>query len=209
MIPRLYIFAKAPRLGKAKTRLAADIGQEAALRLYRAMMCAVINNVQIHVIKTGDVKSSHRWKTILAAADPETVGHVPEWEGLEQIPQVEGSLSPRLAEVFKGEGRIIVIGTDCPQVRASDISDALCALETHDAVFGPADDGGFWLIGMNGPVNPKVFESVRWSHTDTLSDIKSNIDGSVYILRTLIDVDDLAALNAVKALDSSWLPPQD
>lgn len=195
MIPRLYIFAKAPSLGKAKTRLAADIGKDEALRLYRAMMTSVIVNVQ-----------DEAWKTILAAAAPESVGAVPEWDGLPQIAQVSGSLSPRLAEVFKGDGPIIVIGTDCPQVRASDISDALDALKTYDAVFGPADDGGFWLIGMNGPVDPSVFDGVRWSDKSTLSDMTANVHGSVFRLRTLIDVDDLDALNAVKALDSSWLP---
>ena len=195
MTPRLYIFAKAPRLGKAKTRLAADIGQEEALRLYRAMMRAVIINVQ-----------DEAWTTILAAATPDSIGAVPEWDGLPQIAQVGGSLSPRLAEVFKGTGPILIIGTDCPQVRASDIKDAIQALKTHDAVFGPADDGGFWLIGMNGPVDPSVFDNVRWSHAQTLSDMTANINGSVHRLRTLIDVDDLNALNAVKALDPSWWP---
>ena len=195
MTSRLYIFAKAPVLGKAKTRLAADIGEVEALRLYRAMMSAVIINAQ-----------NAAWTTILAAADPKSIGNVPEWEDLPQIAQVEGSLSPRLAELFKGTGPIIVIGTDCPQVRASDIADALKALETHDVVFGPADDGGFWLIGMNGPVEPSVFDNVRWSHAKTLSDMQANIEGSIHRLRTLIDVDDLAALEAVKALDPSWLP---
>lgn len=195
MTPRLYIFAKAPRLGKAKTRLAADIGQEEALRLYRAMMRVVIINVQ-----------DEAWTTILAAATEDSLGAVPEWDGLPQIAQVGGSLSPRLAEVFKGTGPILVIGTDCPQVRASDIKDAIKALKTHDAVFGPADDGGFWLIGMNGPVDPSVFDNVRWSHAQTLSDMTANIDGPVHRLRPLIDVDDLNALNAVKALDPSWWP---
>jgi len=195
MTSRLYIFAKAPVLGKAKTRLAADIGEVEALRLYRAMMSAVIINAQ-----------NAAWTTILAAADPKSIGNVPEWEDLPQIAQVEGSLSPRLAELFKGTGPIIVIGTDCPQVRASDIADALKALETHDVVFGPADDGGFWLIGMNGPVEPSVFDNVRWSHAETLSDMQANIEGSIHRLRTLIDVDNLAALEAVKALDPSWLP---
>lgn len=197
MIPRLYIFAKAPILGKAKTRLAADIGPKAALHLYRAMMTAVIQNVQ-----------SKAWTTILAAADGNTIGQVPEWQGLDQIAQTSGSLSPRLAEVFKGAGPILVIGTDCPQIRAEDISDALAVLTKHDAVLGPADDGGFWLIGMNGPVDPCVFDGVRWSHAKTLHDMEANIKGPVARLRTLIDVDDKAALDAVTAVDSSWMPAQ-
>jgi len=165
MKPRLYIMAKAPQLGKAKTRLAADIGKVHALRLYR---------------------------------------RVPQWRGTPQLPQVSGSLSPRLSALFARKGPTIVIGTDCPQVSARDIVAALKALRRHKAVFGPADDGGFWLMGMYGPVNPDVFEAVRWSHDETLADITANIDGPVARLRRLTDVDDLDALNHIRAQAQSF-----
>ena len=194
MKPRLYIFAKAPAIGKAKTRLAADIGKVHAHRLYRTMLSKVIRNVQ-----------DPRWETILMATPARAIHQVREWEGLTQIPQVNGSLSPRLLDVFSDRGATLVIGTDCPQVTRSDISDGFKALKKHAAVFGPADDGGFWLMGMNGPVKPTVFDNVRWSHEDTLSDVKANIDGSVHHLRTLIDVDDLKALQALRALSTHQL----
>jgi len=132
MRPQLYIFAKAPAMGKAKTRLATDIGKVHAHRLYRTML-------------------------------------------------------------------------DCPQVTRNDIADGFEALKKYKAVFGPADDGGFWLMGMRGPVSAKVFEDVRWSHKDTLSDIERNIGGQVHHLRTLIDVDDLKALQALRSLKSRQL----
>jgi rSAM/selenodomain-associated transferase 1 len=191
MKPHLYIFAKAPAMGKAKTRLAADIGKVHAHRLYRTMLSRVIRRVQ-----------DSRWETVLMATPARAIGTVREWDGLTQIPQVSGSLSPRLADVFQYKGPTLVIGTDCPQVTHSDIADGFKALRNHAAVFGPADDGGFWLMGMNAPVKPDVFENVRWSHADTLSDIEANIDGSVHHLRTLIDVDDLKALRALRALPS-------
>ncbi len=194
MKPRLYIFAKAPAIGKAKTRLAADIGKVHAHRLYRTMLSKVIRNVQ-----------DPRWETILMATPARAIHQVREWEGLTQIPQVNGSLSPRLLDVFSDRGATLVIGTDCPQVTRSDIADGFKALKKHAAVFGPADDGGFWLMGMNGPVKPTVFDNVRWSHEDTLSDVKANIDGSVHHLRTLIDVDDLKALQALRALSTHQL----
>lgn len=194
MRPQLYIFAKAPAIGKAKTRLAADIGKVHAHRLYRTMLSKVIRNVQ-----------DPRWETTLMATPERAIGHVREWEGLTQLPQASGSLSPRLLAAFSQKGPVIVIGTDCPQVTRDDISDGFAALRHHAAVFGPADDGGFWLMGMNGPVKPSVFENVRWSHEKTLRDLEANIDGAVHHLRTLIDVDDLKALRALRALSSRQL----
>ncbi|WP_026941171.1 TIGR04282 family arsenosugar biosynthesis glycosyltransferase [Hellea balneolensis] len=194
MRPRLYIFAKAPAMGKAKTRLAADIGKVHAHRLYRAMLSKVIRQVQ-----------DPRWDTIVMATPKRAIGKVPEWDGVPQHPQASGSLSPRLLAAFNGRGPVVVIGTDCPQVMSSDIADGFDALKKHSAVFGPADDGGFWLMGMNGPVKPTIFDNVRWSHEDTLSDVEANIDGSVKHLRTLIDVDDLKALRALRSLSPRQL----
>jgi len=191
MKPRLYIMAKAPIIGKAKTRLAADIGVVHAKRLYRAMMSRVIRQVQ-----------DSRWETVLAVTPRAAMGHVPEWAGVGQVPQVSGSLSPRLAAVFADTGPTLVIGTDCPQVTARDIAKGFTALRSHKAVFGPADDGGFWLMGMNGPVHPRIFENVRWSHDETLSDIEANIVGPVARLRTLVDVDNLRALRQIRFLSS-------
>lgn len=174
-------------MGKAKTRLAADIGVVHAQRIYKAMMSRVIRNVQ-----------SPKWETILAVTPASWLGRVREWRGLPQTPQVSGSLSPRLAEVFKGRGPIVVIGTDCPQVTAADIDAAFKALKSHSAVFGPAADGGFWLMGARGPLPAHIFDNVRWSHENTLLDLSDKFE-NIGVLRTLVDVDDLTALQAQRA----------
>jgi glycosyltransferase A (GT-A) superfamily protein (DUF2064 family) len=189
MIPRLYIMTKAPIMGRAKTRLAADIGVVHAKRHYRAMMVRVIRQVQ-----------DPRWETVLSVTPASSVGQVPEWYGLPQIPQVSGSLSPRLADLFKGKGPTIVIGTDCPQVTARDIAEGFRALKSHNEVFGPATDGGFWLMGANGPLPPSMFDNIQWSHKDTLSDIADKTDGAFGVLRTLTDIDDLKALQESRSL---------
>jgi len=183
---RLYIFTKAPLMGKAKTRLAADIGGVHAQRIYKAMMTRVIRNVQ-----------SEKWDTVLTVTPKRWMGQVREWRGTPQIPQVSGSLSPRLAQVFKGKGPIVVIGTDCPEVTANDIDDAFKALKHHSVVFGPADDGGFWLMGANGPLPRRIFDNVRWSDENTLLDLAGKFD-DIGVLRTLTDVDDLEALLKVR-----------
>ncbi len=190
MKPRLTIMAKAPVLGRAKTRLAADIGKVHALRLYRAMMAKIIRTVQ-----------DPRWETVMAVTPPRAAGCVREWNGLVQTPQVSGSLSPRLADVFRYRGPQIVIGTDCPSVRTKDIADGFQALKHNRAVFGPADDGGFWLMGLKGPCKPDLFAHVRWSHEETLSDMQARINGDIACLRVLIDVDNFKALQAYRQMD--------
>ncbi len=187
MRPTLFVVAKAPIMGRAKTRLARDIGPVHAKRLYRAMMGQVLRQVR-----------DPRWDTVLAVTPPHLLGHVPDWEGYTQIPQVSGSLTPRLAALFARKGPTLTIGTDCPQVNASDIAQAFRALKSRKHVFGPASDGGFWLMGTNGPLPVDFFEGVRWSHAETLSDITARTDGTFAVLRMLTDVDDLTALQAYR-----------
>lgn len=180
MRPELYIFAKKPGMGAAKTRLARDIGVTHSQRINRAMSAQVLRHV-----------TDPRWDTSLYVAPARAVGTVPAWDGMAQRAQPKGSLSPRLAEVFSGAKRpVLVIGTDCPQVSVRDIADALKALRTAPFVFGPASDGGFWLMGAVAPLKPGVFEGVRWSSEYTLRDLESRLRGGVAKLRTLTDVDD-------------------
>jgi rSAM/selenodomain-associated transferase 1 len=187
--PQLYIFAKKPGMGAAKTRLARDIGPTHAQRLCRAMAAQIFRRV-----------TDPRWDTSLYVAPARAVGTVPAWDGLAQRPQPNGSLSPRLAEIFSGAKRpVLVIGTDCPQMRAQDIADALDALRAAPFVFGPASDGGFWLMGAVAPLKPDVFDGVRWSSEHTLSDLEAKLKSSVVKLRTLTDVDDASGLAAWKA----------
>ena len=171
-------------MGAAKTRLARDIGPVHAQRLYRAMTARVLRQV-------GDP----RWDTVIyTSGDPATV---PEWRHYAQRPQPDGSLTPRLQRVF-GEGprrAVVVIGTDCPQVKARDVGDALDALRRAPFVFGPASDGGFWLMAARAPLGPGVFDGVRWSSPHTLADMRARV-GAVALLRELTDVDDAAGLAA-------------
>lgn len=189
MKPTLIIMAKAPIMGRAKTRLARDIGPTHAKRLYRAMMGEVMRNT-----------SDPRWNTVLAVTPTAAMGNVPDWRGHRQIPQSRGSLTPRLNAVFKLRGPVVCIGTDCPDVTARDIAAAFKAIGRGRHVLGPADDGGFWLIGTKGPARADLFEAVRWSHSKTLADMEARFNGRVTKLRTLIDVDDLKALRARKGL---------
>lgn len=183
MKPQLIVFVKAPRIGKAKTRLAADIGKTHAWRHYRAMTSKILRNV-----------TSEKWDTILAVTPGRYLGHLPIWNSLAQYEQVDGSLSPRLAQAFAAKSPVVVIGSDSPQVTRADIAAAFNSIRRDNFVFGPADDGGFWLMGAMGPLPESTFANVRWSTENTLSDLKKNLSGDIVQLRTLTDVDNLAAL---------------
>jgi len=182
---QLIVFVKAPLIGRAKTRLAADIGKTHAWRHYRAMTARILRNV-----------TSEKWETVLAVTPARWLGNIPLWDGLGQYPQVTGSLSPRLAQAFAAKTKTVVIGSDSPQVTRADISAAFNAIKSDNFVFGPADDGGFWLMGAMGPLPQSTFDNVRWSTENTLSDLQANLSGDIVKLRTLTDVDDLKALKA-------------
>ena len=186
MRQRLVVFAKAPRMGRAKTRLARDVGLVHAQRLYRAMTAKVLRAVQ-----------DPRWDTVLAAT-PEGAWDA-AWDGAELTGQGGGDLGARLARAMGVPGPVCVIGTDCPEVEAQDIAAAFRALRGAELVLGPAGDGGFWLITARGPVGAELFKDVRWSGETALADVAANVEGEVAYLRELVDVDDAAALREVRA----------
>jgi len=93
-------------------------------------------------------------------------------------------------------GPAVIVGTDIPDLSAAHVSRAFRALGDHDAVFGPAADGGYWLVGLRrSPRVPDAFSSVRWSTEHALSDTLANLVGlKVAFVETLDDVDDGASL---------------
>ncbi len=185
MKPRLYIFAKAPRLGQVKTRLAAGLGHVHARRIYRAMTAKILREMQ-----------GPCWETILYVTPDHYVGASfgSLWpDTMPRFAQKGGDLGQRSARLFTHKSPTIIIGTDTPTMKRRYIADGFKALKSHDAVIGPAKDGGFWLLGLNALASPGLFEGVRWSHKDTCKDMCAAIDGTIAILPMLEDVDDAAA----------------
>jgi glycosyltransferase A (GT-A) superfamily protein (DUF2064 family) len=104
-----------------------------------------------------------------------------------------------MARVFRTlpQGPICVIGADIPGVEPTHIKDAFETLGTQDAVFGPAFDGGYWLVGLNTsrPVPPQFMKGVRWSTKDALTDTVATLKGrSIGYIARLQDVDTVADL---------------
>jgi len=180
----LFIFVKTPRPGRVKTRLGRDIGMTAAAWWFRHQSRALIRRLS----------RDPRWVTRLAVA--------PDVEGMttralpirpQRTPQGGGDLGDRMGRVLGAAppGPALIIGADIPGIEPSDIADAFAALERSDFVFGPAHDGGYWLVGARRrPLPPTMFEDVRWSTEHALVDTVASLGGGSFsLLRPLRDVD--------------------
>jgi uncharacterized protein len=152
----LLIVAKEPRPGFAKTRLIPAFGADGTARLAAAALA-----------DTFAAAAGCAARRVVVAFDGDPTAVVPA--GMEVVPQRSGSFADRLAGAWEDLGGPgIQIGMDTPQVTAADLDAALDALARPgtDAVLGPASDGGWWVIGLPGPV-PTVFDHVPMSAPDT------------------------------------------
>lgn len=190
---RLVLFLKEPRMGRVKRRLAVAIGDAAALKFYRGLAAATLR-----------LARDPRWRTTLALTpDCAVHGIRARLRGLtgrrfDAMPQGPGDLGRRMAAALmrhRNESTIIV-GTDIPGLGAAHIVRAFRALRGADAVFGPAADGGFWLVGMRRPLRAaRAFAKVRWSTSHALADVRANLPANLRMamVQTLEDVDDEAS----------------
>jgi glycosyltransferase A (GT-A) superfamily protein (DUF2064 family) len=108
--------------------------------------------------------------------------------------QGRGDLGERMQRIMRETpaGPVVIVGTDVPGIRPAHIAEAFRLLGQHDAVFGPASDGGYWLVGLRRrPRLIRPFGGVRWSTLHALADTLANLSGrSIGQLPTLSDVDD-------------------
>lgn len=187
----LLIFAKAPELGAVKTRLAAAIGHQAARAIYERLSRRIIV----------ELSGSAKWQTIVAATPTHLLHHrMLTTHGSTIMDQGRGDLGQRMANALMTEGPAIVVGTDIPELNVSRVGDAFRMLATKDVVFGPAEDGGFWLVGLRQKnLAQTMFRDVRWSTEHARADTLRNIDGAriglLPVLRDLDDLDDLVSLD--------------
>ena len=185
---RLVIMARLPVAGRVKTRLAREIGTAQATRFYRATSRAVIARLGQQPF----------WQTIVAV-DPDRDTTSPMLPaGVRRMAQGGGDLGGRMQRPMRKlpPGPVCVIGTDIPAIRVADIRRAFRLLGRCDAVFGPAEDGGFWLVGMRRrPRMPWPYDGVPWSRPDTLAAVVANLAGlAVGFTTRLADVDTEADL---------------
>jgi len=162
---------KEPRAGRVKTRLGRDIGMVPAAWWFRHSVRRLLCNV-----------SDPRWDLLLAVS-PDAEGlRSRVWpEHLPRIPQGRGDLGQRMARLLAlpQKGPVVIIGGDIPGVRRHHIADAFAGLGSNRAVFGPATDGGYWLVGLKRTTPPPrgMFNGVRWSTEHALADTLATMPG--------------------------------
>jgi rSAM/selenodomain-associated transferase 1 len=189
---RLLVFLKHPTPGRVKTRLAAAVGPEAAADIYRA--CVELTLERLRALAP---------QTTLCVDPPDALEPVRAWlgAGWELRPQIGSTLGKRLADATArafadGADRIVVIGTDSPWLGAEQIEDAFTRLEQRDAVLGPAEDGGYYLIGLSRPY-PALFEGIAWGSEQVLTQTEARareLGLRLASLRRGYDIDDLEDL---------------
>lgn len=186
--PKLIIFARAPEYGSVKTRLAKDIGKQKALDFYTSTLKTLLTNMD-----------DKRWSLTVSTASASATTHE-FFKNQHTLVQSDGDLGHRMATVldhFRGSPRVI-IGSDIPSIRPLHIVSAFEALLDHDVVFGPAFDGGFWLVGCSADFTADLstdglfMKNVSWSTDRALSDTLATLppDCRVATICTLADVDD-------------------
>lgn len=193
------VFTKYPHMGRVKTRLAKGIGAETACYLHTKMTYHALNQaMQLQKEQTADClvffhgadeKSTYTWLK----------------DGLEQqfsdeplhlIMQEGNDLGERMYHAFErmralGYEKMVLIGTDCPEITKEVLKSALSALREKDVVFGPSRDGGYYLLGMKA-LHSALFRGIPWSREDTLHQSLQCCNGhgiSYALLSTLCDID--------------------
>ena len=179
----LLVFTRNPELGKVKTRLAKTVGNATALKIYTFLLkrtrdIVVKVSADKAVYYSVKVRENDIWDASI----------------FQKHQQVGEDLGIRMLHAFKngfktGYEKVMVIGSDLYDLTAETIENAFIALENNEVVIGPAEDGGYYLLGMNS-LEEKVFKNKEWGtetvRKDTLEDLK---DKKVFLLGELNDVD--------------------
>lgn len=181
----LIIFVRHPELGKVKTRLAKDIGDAAALNVYQRLL-AYTHSVTLplpcnrFVFYAGEIAENDIWNT------------PPYFKKQQQGSDLGERIKNAFQELFvQGYERVIIIGSDCPQVTTDLLHHAFSLLWKNETVIGPSHDGGYYLLGLTRLI-PGIFENKNWSTESVFNETMATLrtENSIYeILPVLRDVD--------------------
>lgn len=162
----VILFARVPRLGHGKQRLAAGIGAVRTNQIYKIILRKTLRTVSLQL----------GWKTLLVlepATSCSKPGSLFSSNGVNRLPRLHQSgqdLGRRMAAALRRAppGPRVLIGSDILGLDPGSLRRALIACRRSDFVFGPAEDGGFWLVGCKRPPSLRCFDNIRWSQETTL-----------------------------------------
>ncbi|HEY0057671.1 MAG TPA: TIGR04282 family arsenosugar biosynthesis glycosyltransferase [Flavisolibacter sp.] len=186
MSKAIIIFVRNPERGKVKTRLAATLGDDKALEIYLQLLdhtAAITKSLQ-------DVSRYVFYSDSIGQNDPWSEG------SFYKMIQSDGDLGRKMFAAFqavfsRGHNKVVIIGSDCPGLTSGGLMSAFESLSRQDVVIGPANDGGYYLLGLK-ELNEMFFTNKEWStdgvYKATLENIHS-LHLSCYCLPPLVDVD--------------------
>ncbi len=193
----LAIFARFPRLGKVKTRLAASLGAEAALQLHQAFLLDTIDRFasvtpELALYLADSTEEENLQFAARHALPP----------GLLIRCQNGSNLGQRLwdayRELSRTSGRVVFVGTDSPTLPLSFFREARERLRRYPVVLGPATDGGYCLLGLSQPV-PEIFTDISWGTSRVLAQTRARLgDRDCYELSHWYDVDEIEDLKTLR-----------
>jgi len=192
----LLIFTRNPELGKCKTRLAATVGNETALEIYKFLLQHTVSITKnIHAVKqvyySEEIWEKDVWNTTI----------------FEKKLQNGANLGDRMANAFElgfknGFEKILVIGSDLYDLDATTIENAFSELDKSDFVIGPAQDGGYYLLGMKKFIT-NVFKNKAWGTHTVLNDTLKNLEKyKTKLLDVRNDVDVYEDIKDISAFNS-------
>ncbi len=190
----LLYFVKYPEPGKVKTRLAKDIGPNAAAKAYRGLAESIFHSLLNHSSKRKD------FETVVFFDPPDKARGIHEWlaGAAAYWPQEGKGLGERLIHAFEaafenGADKVLVLGSDTIGFREDLITKAFESLDYYDVVIGPAKDGGYYLIGIKD-LHVNLFQNIPWSTSHVL---KTTLEWAqeenltYYLLPELEDLDEI------------------
>jgi uncharacterized protein len=190
----LVLFVRAPQRGRGKRRLARDIGDRDAVRFERLMIAVLLRRLG----------RDRRWTLRIVITPDRARRHARHWPGgIAVFGQGAGDLGRRMRGALAAcpPGPAVLVGSDIPALSGRHVAAAFHLLGAHDLVFGPAQDGGFWLVGLRRRQQLRwLFERVRWSGPHALADTLAGLPcrTRVGFGETLEDVDDAEAYRRLR-----------
>lgn len=185
----VILFAKIPAKGRVKTRLAQDFDPDFILRLYESML-----------LDTIDMLKDSGFPFRICIHPPDAIEEARKRLGSDHafMPQTGDGLGERMEQAFvrvfsEGFREAILIGSDIPGLSSGTVREAFASLSRHDAVIGPANDGGYYLIGFTrGTFSPEIFHSMQWSTPAVFRETLRRLASAsrfVHVLPECIDLD--------------------
>ncbi len=168
----IIIFTRNPELGKVKTRLAITIGDESALNIYKFLLShteKMIRNIDSDkaVYYSVKVRSTDIWD--------KTIYQKHQQKGEDLGIRMHNAFQDALSKGYK---KVVIVGSDLYDLNTEDIKQAFVQLDKHDVVIGPAEDGGYYLLGMKS-LHSKVFKNKKWGTSSVLKDTLADLSNKV------------------------------